>query len=175
MQCNTFGQDVPICWNSTYLMLQKVIAYKAMFIAWLNTELGGHFLTDTNWTIAEAMQSFLKIFCFITVSLSIIYTPTTHLALQEILDYSMCFHKHKESELLGTVVPDMEEKFKRYWTDIQFLYSFALILEPLMKLKNFYDLLRLIGDNIGMTYIETIYHESESRFYVVYISYEEEY
>ena len=63
-----------------------------------------------------------------------------HLALNEILEISKCFNEYKNVELLTLVAADMEEKFNRYWTNIPYLYSFAFILDPQMRLNN-YDIL----------------------------------
>ena len=51
---------IDIRWNTTYLMLDKVIRYKQLFTACINTQLKMECLTDEDWTIAEIMNSFLK-------------------------------------------------------------------------------------------------------------------
>ena len=58
-------------------MLQKVIPYEAIFITGLHSELGGQFLMDNDWAVAEAMQSFLKTFYLAAVSLSTVYKSTS--------------------------------------------------------------------------------------------------
>ena len=156
MHCRTFGLDVPTRWNSTYLMLQKVIPYKAIFTTWLQSELGGQVVTDKDWDIAEAMHSFLKTFYLATVSLSAIYNLTSHLALHEILEISNCFAQHRDNLLLKPVIIDMEDKFKQYWITIPYLYSFYFILDPQMRLTKFFDILTLIGENMGISYTAKI-------------------
>ena len=175
MRCRTFGLDVSTRWNSTYLMLQKVIPYKAIFTTWLQSELGGQVVTDEDWDIAEAMHSFLKTFYLATVSLSAVYNPTSHLALHEILEISTCFAQHRDNTLLKPAIIDMEDKFKRYWTTIPYLYSFGFILDPRMRLTKFFDILTLIGEHMGIAYTETIYKDTETRFYAVFSSYEDEF
>ena len=69
----------------------------------------------------------------------------------------------------------MEERFKKYWTTIPYLCSYAFILDLQIRLSKFYDILRLIRKNMNIPYTDTIYHDTEARFYVVYNFYEEEF
>ena len=77
--------------------------------------------------------------------------------------------------MLKLVVVDMEEKFKKYWTTIPYLYSFGFMLDLRMRLTKFYDILRLIEDNIDIPYTNTVYKDTEARFYGFFFfsSYEE--
>ena len=69
----------------------------------------------------------------------------------------------------------MKNKFKRYWTTRPYLYSFGFILDPQMRLTKFFDILILIGENMGIPYTATIYKDTETHLYAVFSSYEDEF
>ena len=46
----------------------------------------------------------------------------------------------------------MKDVYIKYWKDIPMLYSFAFVLDPRAKLKDFNKLLRLLGKFLGVDY-----------------------
>ena len=69
----------------------------------------------------------------------------------------------------------MEAKFKTYWSTIPYLYSFAFILDPHMRMNGLIDILTLICGHMGKNYIQTCYNNAQKHFATVYRSYEEEF
>ena len=69
----------------------------------------------------------------------------------------------------------MEAKFNKYWSTIPYLYTFAFILDPRMRMNGLFDILTLIDGHMGKNYIQTCYNDAQKRFATVYRSYEEEF
>jgi len=46
----------------------------------------------------------------------------------------------------------MRLKFLKYWQKIPLLYSFAFILDPITKMRDFHNVLQLLSQAIGVDY-----------------------
>ena len=64
-------------------------------------------LIDEDWTIAKAIQIFLKTFYLTIVSLYAFYSPTSHLVLHFKLEFAICFIEHRHVELLTSAVAEI--------------------------------------------------------------------
>ena len=72
----------------------------------------------------------------------------------------------------------MEERFRKYWERISYLYSFGFILDPRWKLESYNEiLLYVICTNINMPDRATniIYDDAHEKFNIFYKSYEDEF
>ena len=96
------------------------------------------------------MNNFIKIFDAETISLSIIYTPTGNLA----------FYYNMFQEKQGPCIT-IKASRGQDGSEIPYLYSFAFILDPRMRMTCLFDLLTLVGMHMCMNYVETIYDDSQ--------------
>ena len=126
-------------------------------------------------TVAQIMNCFLRTFYLETVSLSVVYTPTSNLVLHSICSIATCFKQYRDNELLKQVLEKIEAKFNKYWSTIPYLYSFSFNLDPHIRTNGLFDILTLIGGHMGKNYIQTCYNDAQKRFATVYRSYEEEF
>ncbi|KAK3229321.1 hypothetical protein Dsin_001202 [Dipteronia sinensis] len=101
-----FQTDMPVRWNSTYLMLQ--IFY--------------------NMKLAESGCP-----------------PAQSLTLDD-----------WEDDLLGHAVVAMETKFKKYSSEMPFLYALGVIVDPRIKLAGLEYLLEFIGNKLSIDYSDQI-------------------
>ena len=58
---------------------------------WINKELGEIFLNDNDWETVRIMLEFLEVYYLATLVFSNIYTPSSHIALHNIFEISVCF------------------------------------------------------------------------------------
>ena len=109
-----FNLDMDVKWNSTYLMLQKIISYREVFTNWITKQLGDDVLGDDDWTVANVFYNFLDTFYSNTCNLSAIYTPTSHIIMHCLCEMSVVLKENRNKQLLGPIVRKMEAKFKKY-------------------------------------------------------------
>jgi hypothetical protein len=76
--------DVPHRWNATYDMLNEALKYKAALNRYA-TEQHHEFLTEEDWSMAEALHGFLQEFSDATQAFSADRHPTAHLFLKMLL------------------------------------------------------------------------------------------
>jgi hypothetical protein len=81
-----FSLDMDVRWNATYLMLKHLLPYKDVFSMFINSNYGSILLTVRHWYVAMKILEFLKIFYDSIVTLSVIYYPTSPLALHHLLE-----------------------------------------------------------------------------------------
>ena len=96
-----FDTDMPVRWNSTYLMLQNAIEYRDTISLFYNSKKGkGTTLLDNNdWYVAQKYLEFMKVFYNATVKLSGVYYPTSPLVIHHIVQMTHLFKTHRDDEL----------------------------------------------------------------------------
>ena len=156
MPPRTFALDMPIRWNSTYLMLESCLPYAKLITAFVMSRQGPHILLDRDWQLANKFYNFLKTFYDATVKLSGVYYPTSPLIIHTIIDISMLFDEYRYDENLREVVQSMEIKFKKYWKPLPFLYCLATILDPRLKIGGLEKILSGLTDLLGEDYMSQI-------------------
>ncbi|KAL2897901.1 Zinc finger BED domain-containing protein RICESLEEPER 2 [Bienertia sinuspersici] len=138
-QCNFIGKlriDCPTRWNSTYLMLKRVIEAKEALILFGTVDLSFEYvLTDEEWKIVEYVCNFLEPFDCITKLFSGSDYPTANLYFPYILAIEKLLvlgHNHK--------VPSIQDmasailvKFEKYWSDYSIVLGIAILLDPRYK------------------------------------------
>jgi len=151
-----FNVDMPVRWNSTYMMLKSIVPHIATFSVFINTNYPRHdgtqLLTARHWEVAEKLLSFLELFYDSTVALSGIYYPTSPLIVHHILEIATQMKTYENDEVLRPAVVAMKSKYLKYWREIPVLYAFAFILDPRAKLSGFGNVLGLISDAVGVDY-----------------------
>ena len=97
-----FHVDMDVRWNSTFLMLNHVLTpqYKEIFVAYVRQFRGVDALTDEDVEVVKFFSSFLNIFYAHACQLSVVYSPTTYIALHSILQIALHFQQHLSSEVL---------------------------------------------------------------------------
>ena len=91
-------------------MLKEVIGYRDVLTMWINKELNETFFEDGDWKTAAMILEFLHIFYLTTSAFSIVYSPSSHIALHYIFENSKHFTRYRNHEFLGTVVSKIEAK-----------------------------------------------------------------
>ncbi|KAK3198172.1 hypothetical protein Dsin_021587 [Dipteronia sinensis] len=91
-----------------------------------------------------------------TVTLSGVYYPTSSQAIHQIVEMSDMLNTYREDDLLGDAVVAMETKFKKYWSEMPFLYALGVIVDPRIKLAGLEYLLEFTGNKLSIDYSEQI-------------------
>ncbi|KAK2655800.1 hypothetical protein Ddye_008852 [Dipteronia dyeriana] len=175
-----FQTDMPVRWNSTYLMLQNCLEYDTTITCFYNMkltktgQLSPKLLSTDDWYVAKIFVQFLKFFYNATVILSGVYYPTSSQAIHHIVEMSELLNSYREDEHLGAAVVVMETNLKKYWANIPLLYALSAIIDPRVKLSGLEVLLEFIGINLSIDYSEQItdirtklfeiFHIYETRF-----------
>lgn len=178
--CHKFSQDMPVRWNSTYLMLNSLIADKVPFSAFINQHCpykgphGEGLLTEATWHIAESMVKFLETFYESTVSLSGVYYPTSPMIVHNILEIAQHLKDYENDPILLEAVGKMKLKYLKYWKNIPFLYAFAFILDPRAKMSTLVTVLSHLSYTVNVSYDE-YFAEVKDKLAEVYGKYEVKY
>ncbi|KAK2645992.1 hypothetical protein Ddye_021187 [Dipteronia dyeriana] len=157
-----FQTDIPIRWNSTYLMFTNCLEYDTTITCFYNIKLaetGQHspkILTTDDWYVAKIFVQFLKIFYNAIVTLSEVYYPTSSQAIHQIVEISELLNSYREDGHLSAVVVAMETKLKKCWANIPLLYALSAIVDPMVKLSGLEVFLEFIGINLSIDYSEQI-------------------
>ncbi|KAK3189421.1 hypothetical protein Dsin_028982, partial [Dipteronia sinensis] len=113
-------------------------------------------LTPDDWYVAKIFVEFLQVFYNATVTLSGVYYPTSSQAIHQIVEMSDMLNTYREDDLLGDAVVAMETKFKKYWSEMPFLYALGVIVDPRIKLAGLEYLLEFTGNKLSIDYSEQI-------------------
>ncbi|KAK3225990.1 hypothetical protein Dsin_005852 [Dipteronia sinensis] len=118
-------------------------------ISWIGSsnprfqEFGRH--CTLNGLRPRRFQTDMPVFYNATVTLSGVYYPTSSQAIHQIVEMSDMLNTYREDDLLGDAVVAMETKFKKYWSEMPFLYSLGVIVDPRIKLAGLEYLLEFTG------------------------------
>ncbi|KAK3189262.1 hypothetical protein Dsin_028823 [Dipteronia sinensis] len=76
-----------------------------------------------------------------------------------------------EDDMLGPAVVAMETKFKKYWSEMPFLYALGVIVDPRIKLAGLEYLLEFIGNKLSVDYSDQI-TDIQNKLFKVFSIYE---
>ena len=86
-----FQTDMPVRWNSTYLMLTSALPYAVEITSFYNLNTANDTerekLTEGDWYVATIFVEFLTVFYDTTAELFGVYYPTSPLALHKLLTW----------------------------------------------------------------------------------------
>lgn len=144
--------DVDTRWNSTYDLLVRAYMYKEEITTFYNLHAPvDNFygaLSYTNWKYCLELLRFLEPFKDYTKVFSTQYSPNIHQALECVVNLSMHMNKFKDEHVVTDMVPNMLEKFLKYFHPIPLSYAIGAILDPNIRLKMFHLFVDHYYDNL---------------------------
>ena len=105
------ANDMPVRWNSTYLMLQSIIPYTESFTVWYNNERRRSLLNKWHWQDTTLLCGFLQVFYEATTVLSSSLRATTPIVVHQLIIIGHVFKRYKNHRRLAGAVNKMLEKF----------------------------------------------------------------
>ncbi|KAK9713585.1 hypothetical protein RND81_06G037300 [Saponaria officinalis] len=160
-------------WNSTHIMLTACIESKQPLTDWWNRNYPEMPLLDEDWKNMEMYVDFLGAFLDATNSFSHVYKPTSPYFLGNIIPIAQLFSKYRGVDTHIDFLSVMETKFLKYWTDIPYVYVFAIILDPRWKLDGAISLINIYKEFMNLDFdVEEYKAEITTAFFNVYNHYE---
>ena len=132
-----YSLDMPIRWNSTYMMLKSLIDAQVDFGGFINATYKYEAITPQTWHICEHLTKFLELFYDYTITLSGVYYPTSNMMVHVIIDIATHLKTYEDDVILHNAVARMKLKFEKYWKVTPPLYAFAFMLDPRAKTEGF--------------------------------------
>ncbi|KAF5478514.1 hypothetical protein F2P56_005066 [Juglans regia] len=130
--------DLPVQWNSTYIMLETVLEYRGAFSLLQDHDPAyASALTDTEWEWASSVTGYMKLFVEIINVFSSNKCPTANMYFPEICDVHIQLIEWCKSpdNCLSSMALKMKAKFDKYWSKCSFALAAAAILDPRFKMK----------------------------------------
>ncbi|XP_045090263.1 zinc finger BED domain-containing protein RICESLEEPER 2-like [Aegilops tauschii subsp. strangulata] len=120
--------DVPTRWNSTYLMLESSLPFRAAFEALKETDKDYKSAPSASeWEMAEAICHLLGAFYTATKKISGRTYPTSHMYFYEVWNVKQIKEKEviSENPTIVAMVKEMEEKWMKYFEESFLTSSFG--------------------------------------------------
>lgn len=130
--------DSPTRWNSTYIMLEAALEYKAAFYMLQEHDSAySSTLSDIDWDRAISITGYLKVLLEIinlflnnkNATANIYFPEICHLHIQMI---EWC---RNPDEFIRSIALKMKSKFDEHWSKCKLSLAFAVILDPRFKMK----------------------------------------
>ena len=178
--------DVPTRWNSTYMMLKRVIEYEGAIVEYVDRDIGLTLhlkfvdmvdknstgtLLSSDWEGIKRITKFLEMFFNLTLKISGSRYVTSNLHFLEICQVGVYLNQliSNEDHVLAKMVENMKEKFDKYWGDTEKMNKIVFIpcvLDPRHKFITLgFALRKMFGEKgaaleIGVrTYMESLFNE----------------
>ncbi|KAL5568771.1 hypothetical protein UlMin_025346 [Ulmus minor] len=130
--------DMPVRWNSTYVMLSIALIYKSIFARLKQRESGYKILPlEDDWVKARDLCDKLFLFYQVTKIFFGSKYPTTNLLFPKVCEIRMAITDWLSSsnENVKAMASNMEENFLKYWDVTHGIMVVASILDPSYKMK----------------------------------------
>ena len=178
--------DVPTRWNSTYMMLKRVIEYEGAIVEYADRDIGLTLhlkfvdmvnqnstgtLLSSDLEGVKRITKFLEIFFNLTLKKSGSRYVTSNLHFLEICQVGVYLNQliSNEDHVLAKMAENMKEKFDKYWGDTEKMNKMVFIpcvLDPRHKFITLgFALRKMFGEKgaaleIGVrTYMESLFNE----------------
>ncbi|XP_031505371.1 zinc finger BED domain-containing protein RICESLEEPER 2-like [Nymphaea colorata] len=135
---NKLCLDVPIRWNSTFLMLDVALQYKEAFGRFEELDRHYHFRpTKDEWKKATIIHNSLKVFYDATNAISAVKCPTSNIFFKEFCEIKLKIKKMCSSSdiCLSNMAMRMKTKFDKYWDICNLILAVAVVFDPHYKMK----------------------------------------
>ena len=168
--------DCPTRWNSTYEMLSRAIEYKVHLTLFYNMKFPQNALLEDDWVNCEKYMQFLQLLYGMTHCFSSVYNPCSHSFLSNACLLAQLFAEHRSQHVYRGYLPSMEDKWRKYYTDIPMIYIFASILDPRQKYDGTFLLIDIYYSNMNFEDdVETFKNKVTNEFFSLYRVYESKY
>jgi hypothetical protein len=117
-------------------MIKDCLPYKLAIQFFTMNECSGYYISDDDWSLYEIFCEFLGKFEVATKSLSGTYYPTVNLVFYHLNEIAQLFNAFRNEELLSHAIVVIEDKFKKYFESMPFLFYLAAIMDPRVKIEN---------------------------------------
>ncbi|KAH7861725.1 hypothetical protein Vadar_029933 [Vaccinium darrowii] len=135
---NCLSHDNPLCWNSTYFMLEAALRYKDAFSLLQEQDpLYKICSSEVEWSRASVITSYLKLFFEVTnVFIGTKYS-TANIYFHEICDIHLRLIEwcQNTDAYVSSMALKMKTKFDEYWKNCSLALAVAVILDPWFKMK----------------------------------------
>ena len=156
------GLDCKTRWNSTFKMLSIAMPYKAVFSrASIVDKLYDCAPSEEEWDFCREVVSRLKLFNDITTVFSGTNYVTTNIHLLKICEAKEQIRKWSfcGNPIIEKMSFEMNEKFNKYWKEIQGPMGLATILDPRFKTDFFLGFIETLTGHVQreLLRLETLY------------------
>uniref|UniRef100_A0A3Q7JK04 BED-type domain-containing protein n=1 Tax=Solanum lycopersicum TaxID=4081 RepID=A0A3Q7JK04_SOLLC len=178
--------DVPTRWNSTYMMLKRVIEYEGAIVEYADRDIGLTLhlkfvdmvdknstgtLLSSDWEGIKRITKFLEMFFNLTLKISGSRYVTSNLHFLEICQVGVYLNQliSNEDHVLAKMAKNMKEKFDKYSGDTEKMNKMVFIpcvLDPRHKFITLgFALRKMFGEKgaaleIGVrTYMESLFNK----------------
>nr|KAJ0214167.1 hypothetical protein LSAT_V11C400198960 [Lactuca sativa] len=135
--------ETPTRWNSTFELLRSTYDVKDAFLKYSHQDpmfqkTMGMVPSHSDFEMIKKMMEFLEKFKKKTEKVSCSTKPIFHTYTREILDIEQHLRKHETNPDFMFMVPDMKDKYDKYWGDYDTISDyvfFATLLDPQCKSK----------------------------------------
>lgn len=128
-------------------MLHDSFAYKELLCSFFAQNQCGGVLFPNQWSVCSNLCEILKIFKEATEELSGVYYPTSCLVIDHCVKIAITFNSFCRSQVLGSCIAKMREKWLKYFTNIPNVFLVAKLLDPRVR-DGLEELLTLYYDNL---------------------------
>lgn len=130
--------DCPMRWNSTYVMLETALAYRAAFsLLQEHDSAYTAVLSEEEWEWLNSVTGYLKLFVDITNEITSNKSPTANIYFPEIcaVHVQLINWCKSSDESIRSMALKMKAKFDIYWNKCSLSLAIAAILDPRFKMK----------------------------------------
>ncbi|KAG5544860.1 hypothetical protein RHGRI_017351 [Rhododendron griersonianum] len=135
---NCLCHDNPLCWNSTYFMLEVALQYKDAFSLLQEQDpLYKMCPSEVEWSRTSSITSYLKLFFEVTNVFTGTKYPTANIYFPEICDVHLQLIEwcQNADAYVSSLALKMKTKFDEYWKNCSLALAVAAILDPRFKMK----------------------------------------